>query len=155
MADDEATKSALLKASTPPSRELFRDLISANHILHYHRVLDAFGHISVRNPQNSETFFLSRNLAPALVAERADIAEYYVRDASPVDKDGPRGYLERFIHSEVYKMYKDVNSVIHSHNEAVLPFTIGSVPVSLLNPRCPGTDLIVASSSISHGWCDG
>lgn len=25
-------------------------LITANHILHYHDILDAYGHVSVRNP---------------------------------------------------------------------------------------------------------
>jgi ribulose-5-phosphate 4-epimerase/fuculose-1-phosphate aldolase len=122
-------RAALLKASTPPSNELFSALITANHILHHQKVLDAYGHISVRNPQNSATFFISRSLAPALVTCREDIAEYHVGDASPVSKEAPQGYAERFIHSELYKRYSDVNSVIHSHSEAVIPFSIGSVPV--------------------------
>jgi ribulose-5-phosphate 4-epimerase/fuculose-1-phosphate aldolase len=78
-------------------------------------VLDAYGHISVRNPQNPATFFLSRSLAPALVSSREDIEEYYVEDASPVNRDSAKGYAERFIHSELYKAYQDANSVIHSH----------------------------------------
>ena len=85
----------------------------------------------MRNPQNSATFFVSKSLAPALVSCREDIEEYYVEDASPVNKDAPKGYAERFIHSEVYKRYKDVNSVIHSHSEAVIPFSVSSVPVCI------------------------
>ena len=127
--DSNTTREALLKASTPPSKELFSTLITANHILHHHNVVDAYGHISVRNPQNPNTFFISKSLAPALIAAREDIEEYYVSDASPVNKDAPKGYQERFIHSEIYKRYKDVNSVVHAHNEAVLPFSIGSVPL--------------------------
>lgn len=127
MASD--SRAALLKASTPPSDELFSSLITANHILHQQKVLDAYGHISVRNPQNPATFFISRSLAPALVSSREDIEEYYVEDANPVNKDAPKGYVERFIHSELYKRYSDVNSVIHSHSEAVIPFSISSVPV--------------------------
>jgi ribulose-5-phosphate 4-epimerase/fuculose-1-phosphate aldolase len=123
------SRAALLKASTPPSDRLFSTLVSANHILHYNKVLDAYGHISVRNPQNPATFFISRSLAPALVASREDIEEYYVEDATPVNKDSPKGYAERFIHSELYKSYKDVNSVIHSHSEAVIPFSVSSVPL--------------------------
>jgi len=111
------SRAALLKASTPPSDKLFSTLVSGNHILHYNKVLDAYGHISVRNPQNPATFFISRSLAPALVSSREDIEEYYVEDATPVNKDSPKGYAERFIHSELYKSYKDVNSVIHSHSE--------------------------------------
>jgi ribulose-5-phosphate 4-epimerase/fuculose-1-phosphate aldolase len=127
MASD--SRAALLKASTPPSDELFSNLITANHILHHQKVLDAYGHISVRNPQNPATFFISRSLAPALVSCREDIEEYYVEDANPVNKEVPQGYVERFIHSELYKRYSDVNSVIHSHSEAVIPFSISSVPV--------------------------
>jgi len=123
------SRAALLKASTPPSDELFSSLITANHILHHQKVLDAYGHISVRNPQNPATFFISRSLAPALVSCREDIEEYYVDDANPVNKEAPKGYVERFIHSELYKRYSDVNSVIHSHSEAVIPFSISSVPV--------------------------
>ncbi|KXT04457.1 hypothetical protein AC579_625 [Pseudocercospora musae] len=127
MAED--TRDALLRASKPPSKALFSTLITANHILHCRNVVDAFGHISVRNPQDPNTFFLSRNLAPALVRSRSDIVEYRVEDSEPVDKDAPRGFAERFIHSEIYRKYKDVKSVIHAHNEAVLPFSIGSVPL--------------------------
>ena len=46
-----------------------------------------------------------------------------------VNPDAPKGYAERFIHSELYKKYKGVNSVVHAHNEAVLPFSISSVPL--------------------------
>lgn len=68
-------------------------------------------------------------MAPALVSDRKDIEEYRVSDASPVNPDAPKGYAERFIHSEIYKKYKGVNSVIHSHSEAVLPFSISSTPL--------------------------
>ncbi|EME77975.1 uncharacterized protein MYCFIDRAFT_33728 [Pseudocercospora fijiensis CIRAD86] len=127
MAED--IRGALLRASKPPTKELFSTLITANHILHHHNVVDAFGHISVRNPQNPNTFFLSRNLAPALVKSRSDIIEYRVEDSEPIDPEAPRGFAERFIHSEIYKKYQDVKSVIHAHNESVLPFSIGSVPL--------------------------
>ena len=123
------TRSALLRASQPPSRTLFSTLITANHILHHHSVVDAFGHISVRNPQNPGTFWISKSLAPALVSRREDLEEYHVEDASPVDEDAPKGYAERFIHSEIYKKYRGVHAVVHAHSESVLPFAIGSVPL--------------------------
>lgn len=123
------TREALLRASKPPSRELFSTLITANHVLDCHKVVDAYGHISVRNPQNPKTFFLSRSLAPALVCKREDIEEYHVDDASALNKDASKGYAERFIHSEIYKKYADVQSVVHAHNEAVIPYSIGSVPL--------------------------
>ena len=83
----------------------------------------------MRNPQNPSTFFISKSLAPALVSNRDDLEEYHVSDASPVDPKALKGYAERFIHSEIYKKYKDVQSVVHSHSEAVLPFSIGSTPL--------------------------
>ncbi|EMD00123.1 hypothetical protein BAUCODRAFT_64075 [Baudoinia panamericana UAMH 10762] len=127
MAEDSRT--ALARASKPMSKELFSTLITANHILHYHNVVDAYGHISVRNTQDTSTFFISKSLAPALVSSRDDIEEYRVSDASPVNPDAGRGYAERFIHSEIYKKYKGVQAVVHAHNEAVIPFSISSVPL--------------------------
>ncbi|TKA43677.1 hypothetical protein B0A54_05460 [Friedmanniomyces endolithicus] len=119
---DDQQRSALAKASKPANNEFFSTLIAANHILHYHNVVDAYGHISARNPQDDRTFFISKSLAPALVSNREDIEEYYVSDASPVNKDAPKGYAERFIHSEIYKQFKGVQAVIHGHAEVVLPF---------------------------------
>ncbi|KAF2481819.1 class II aldolase and Adducin N-terminal domain-containing protein [Neohortaea acidophila] len=130
--DDNTTRQALLRASKPPPNDLFATLITANHILHYHNVVDAYGHISVRSPQDPTTFYLSRSLAPALVSSRADIEHYNISDASPVSTDSstaPKGYVERFIHSEIYKKYPGVHSVVHSHAEAVLPFSISSTPL--------------------------
>ncbi|KAG9956464.1 hypothetical protein KCU98_g17418, partial [Aureobasidium melanogenum] len=61
---------------------VFNTLITGLHILHYNGVLDAYGHMSVRNPNNGSNFFMSRNLAPALVANSSDLVEYYVEDAA-------------------------------------------------------------------------
>ncbi|KAF2648656.1 hypothetical protein K491DRAFT_612366 [Lophiostoma macrostomum CBS 122681] len=98
-------------------------LITANHILHYHKVLDAMGHVSVRNPANNATFFIALQMAPAIVSGPEDIGEYLVADGSPVNGT-VGGYAERYIHSEVLKKFPDVNSVVHSHSEDVLPYTI-------------------------------
>ncbi|KAH0392207.1 hypothetical protein KCU89_g13705, partial [Aureobasidium melanogenum] len=68
---------------------VFNTLITGLHILHYNGVLDAYGHMSVRNPNNGSNFFMSRNLAPALVANSSDLVEYYVENAAPVDPNAP------------------------------------------------------------------
>ncbi len=104
-------------------------LITASHILHYHSVLDAYGHISVRNPGNASTFFLARTLAPALISSIEDINELNIDDASQRDPSRPRSFVERFIHSEIYKRFEDVNSVVHSHSPQVLPYTNTDVPL--------------------------
>ena len=111
----------------PKDPSPLKDLITANHILHNHHVLDAYGHISLRNPTNSHTFFLSHSVAPALISSPSDIVEYNVEDASPVQDGVSEGYLERCIHSEIFKKYPGVNSVVHSHSDAVLPYTISGV----------------------------
>lgn len=104
-------------------------LISANHILHYHSVCDAYGHISVRHPEDPSQFLMSADSAPALVSSPDDLVTYQVEDASAVDPDAPRGYIERYIHSEMYKRFPDVNSVIHAHAAEVLPYAISGVPM--------------------------
>jgi len=40
------------------------------------------------------------------------------------------GFLERFIHSEIYKAYPDVHATVHSHSLTVVPFSISSQPLS-------------------------
>ena len=66
-----------------------RDLITANHILHHYKVVDGYGHISMRNPQNPHTFFMSHSVAPALVSSPTDLVEYNIEDASPVKSVRP------------------------------------------------------------------
>jgi ribulose-5-phosphate 4-epimerase/fuculose-1-phosphate aldolase len=98
-------------------------LITANHVLHYHNVLDAMGHVSVRNPNNNATFFIALPQGPATVSGLSDIGEYLIMDGSAVNGT-VGGYAERYIHSEILKRYADVNAVVHSHAEDVLPYTV-------------------------------
>lgn len=113
----------------PVVQELFADLITASHILHFHNVLDGYGHVSCRNPYNPSTFFMARDLAPGLVKSRNDLVEYYVDNAEPVLPNAPKGFLERCIHSELLKRFPAMNSVVHSHSPETIPFGITSVPM--------------------------
>ncbi|KAF2097486.1 hypothetical protein NA57DRAFT_67003 [Rhizodiscina lignyota] len=99
-------------------------LIAANHVLDFNGVADAFGHISIRNPNNNATFFLSKNQAPALVSAAVDIIEYHVANGSSLDPNAAAGYAERFIHSETLKRFPDVNCVIHAHSQALVPYSL-------------------------------
>jgi ribulose-5-phosphate 4-epimerase/fuculose-1-phosphate aldolase len=103
------------------------DLVAANHILADQGVVDGFGHISVRHPSDPNRFLMSRSLAPALV-KAEDIMEFDL-DGKPVDQRGRAVFLERFIHSEIYKSRPDVKSVVHSHSPAVIPFGISQTPM--------------------------
>jgi ribulose-5-phosphate 4-epimerase/fuculose-1-phosphate aldolase len=74
---------------------------------------------------------MPRNMAPATISSAKDLVEYNVSDASAVNPDAPLGYIERFIHSEIYKKYPVINSVIHSHASAVIPYSIsGTIPAN-------------------------
>lgn len=110
------------KSAGPISREQMEDLVASSLILAQHGVLDAFGHVSIRHPADPNRYLLSRNLAPELVTS-ADIVEYDL-DSEPVDADAPRGFLERYIHGEIYKSRPDVHSVIHTHSPSVVPFGV-------------------------------
>ncbi|KAH6724368.1 class II aldolase and Adducin N-terminal domain-containing protein [Leptodontidium sp. MPI-SDFR-AT-0119] len=104
-------------------------LVLANNILHYHNVVDAYGHVSLRHPEKPDVFIMSGDKAPALVSSQSDLIPYYVSNASAVDPSSKKGYQERFIHSEIYKRFPHINSVVHCHSDAVLPYTMSGVPM--------------------------
>jgi ribulose-5-phosphate 4-epimerase/fuculose-1-phosphate aldolase len=108
--------------ATAPAPELVRELAIANRILFQQGVLDAFGHVSVRHDKRPDRFLLARNMAPGLVTE-ADIIEFDM-DGEPLTANGRSVYLERFIHSELYRLRPDVVAVVHSHSPSVVPFGI-------------------------------
>lgn len=108
-----------------PDEMALAELVDANHILFRQGVVDAYGHVSLRDPSRPDRFWLSRSRAPALVT-RDDLMCFDLDAASPGDDRRP--YLERFIHSEIYRARPDVASVIHSHSPAVVPFGIVDVP---------------------------
>jgi ribulose-5-phosphate 4-epimerase/fuculose-1-phosphate aldolase len=103
-------------------RDIIDDLVTANHILYNEGVVDGFGHVSVRHPQRPDRFLLSRGIAPGNV-QAQDIMEFDL-DGNAVDARGRKPYLERFIHSEVYRARADVQSVVHNHSPAVIPFGV-------------------------------
>jgi ribulose-5-phosphate 4-epimerase/fuculose-1-phosphate aldolase len=107
--------------------DVIENLVAANRILVAEGVLDAYGHVSARHPDDPDRYLLSRALAPDLVTA-ADIIEYDL-DSNPFDPQARTSYLERFIHGEIYKVRPDINAVIHSHSPAVIPFGITQTPM--------------------------
>jgi ribulose-5-phosphate 4-epimerase/fuculose-1-phosphate aldolase len=107
--------------------ELRRDLATAYRIVANEGILDAFGHISVRHPDNPKRYFLSRSRAPALV-QPEDILEYDL-NSNPVVPPTTQPYLERVIHGEIFKARPDVNAVCHHHAPSIMPFAISGVPL--------------------------
>jgi ribulose-5-phosphate 4-epimerase/fuculose-1-phosphate aldolase len=141
-----------------------RELVDANHILFDQGVVDGFGHVSMRHPVRPNHFLLARSMAPALVTE-TDVLEFDP-DGASTEAGGPAVYLERFIHSEIYRTRPDVVSVVHSHSPAVVPFSV--VSGTKLRPIChmcgflgaaapvfeirdvagPGSDLLIRDSRL-------
>jgi ribulose-5-phosphate 4-epimerase/fuculose-1-phosphate aldolase len=102
------------------------ELVAANRILAHENVLDAFGHVSIRDPENPQQYLLSRSRSPALV-RREDIMTFKLNGTAV--GDDRLAYNERFIHGALYEARPEINAVIHSHAEDVLPFTL--TPVAL------------------------
>ena len=111
----------------PDLASLIRDLVVANRILARENVVDAYGHVSVRHPDDPRRFLLATSIAPEMV-EEAHIIEFNP-DGAPVHGDGRPLYHERFIHAGIYEARPDVQAVVHAHAEDVLPFSISAMPL--------------------------
>ena len=103
------------------------ELTLANRILANEGVVDAYGHVSMRNPDAPGHFYLSCSKSPMLV-EPADILEFDA-EGEAVSPGGRALYLERFIHAAIYAARPDVHAVVHAHAEDVLPFGITTTPL--------------------------
>lgn len=118
---------AATSADASSGRSVIDDLVLANRVLASRElgILDAFGHVSVRNPANPSHYFISRYISAGVVTAN-DIIENDL-DSKPVG--GPRSdeYQEVFMHGEIYKARPDVMAVLHAHTPAIVAFTESSV----------------------------
>lgn len=110
-------------ASVPDS--VRREVALGNRVLANEGVLDAFGHVSMRHPDNPNRYFLSRSRSPELV-EPGDVLEYDL-DSNPVKPAKVGLYSERVIHGEIYKARPDVMAVAHHHSPAMMPYCVSGV----------------------------
>ena len=149
------------RSAGPVADALLYDLAAASRILADQNVFDAAGHFSARHPAAADRFLMSRSLAPALVTA-ADIMEFDLKGAA-CDPQGRNGFLERFIHSEIYRARPDVMAVAHGHSASVIPFGLtgtpmratyhnaaflaAGVPVFDIAEKFGMTDIVVNSSS--------
>ena len=105
-----------------------RMLVLANRILSNEGVVDAYGHVSIRNPEDPNTFLIARAISPIFVT---------MDDVLIVDFEGTtvggdltqRAFSERFIHCGIYKARPDVNSIMHGHPFEVIPFASTNIPL--------------------------
>ena len=142
------------------------ELATANRILFQHGVVDAFGHVSARDPERPDHYLLARNMAPGQVT--SDDVMRFGPDHAPVGDDR-RPYLERFIHGEIYRARPEVHAVVHSHSPAVIPFGItagaklrpvfhmcgflgagGAAHFEIRDARGDGTDLLIRDQGLGE-----
>jgi ribulose-5-phosphate 4-epimerase/fuculose-1-phosphate aldolase len=113
---------------------LLEELVTANRILAREGVVDSFGHVSVRHPDNPQRFLLSRARAPDCI-ERDDIIEFNL-EGEPIDAGQRKPYLERFIHGGLYEARPDVHAVVHNHSPSTIPFGVTGRPMRPLLHLC-------------------
>ena len=140
------------------------ELVIANRVVAHLKLVDSFGHVTVRNPENPQRFFMSRSRAPSLVT-KDDILEFDL-DSNPVDLRGLRPYAERFIHGCLYRARPDVMAVCHNHAHELLPMAVTKtvmrpaihsaavigreVPVWDIRDQFGDTDMLVTSNEMGN-----
>ena len=105
-------------------------------------MVDGFGHVSIRDPNDPNKFYLARSMAPELVTS-ADVLEHDL-DGNSTAPASTKLYLERFIHAEIYRARPDVNAIVHCHAPSLIPFAATGIPLkplyhmsSFLGPGVP------------------
>jgi HCOMODA/2-hydroxy-3-carboxy-muconic semialdehyde decarboxylase len=129
-------------ADADPHAKVIADVVLANHILADQGVVDGFGHVSIRDPNDPNKFLMARSMAPELVTA-ADVLEHDL-DGNTTAPATTKLYLERFIHAEIYRARPDVMSIVHCHSPSLIPFAASSIALkpiyhmsSFLGPGVP------------------
>jgi ribulose-5-phosphate 4-epimerase/fuculose-1-phosphate aldolase len=146
------------------SKGLIEDLVAASRILAQYEVLDAYGHVSARSDKRPDRFIMSRAVAPALV-NAADLMELDV-DSEALPGDKRKGFIERYIHGEIYRARPEVMAVVHSHSPSSIPFGVtrtrlrpiyhmgaflwSGTPVFDIRKTRPENDLLIRDRSLGE-----
>jgi ribulose-5-phosphate 4-epimerase/fuculose-1-phosphate aldolase len=105
---------------TDPDAAIARDLVLANRILASDElgILDAFGHVSIRNPRNANSYFVAPGVAAGAVTAR-DVIQ---RDVTKPGNDSQGLSID----DEIYKARPDVMAVLYARTPEVVAFSEGS-----------------------------
>jgi ribulose-5-phosphate 4-epimerase/fuculose-1-phosphate aldolase len=106
---------------------LLRDLVIANRILAREGILDGFGHVSFRHPEDSGNFVIARSLGPELVTE-LDLQRFTL-EGEQIAGNRQKAYSERAIHGGIYRARPDVQAVCHHHSPSTIPFGVTGLPL--------------------------
>ena len=101
--------------------------VLGNRMLAMAHILDAFGHVSVRNPERPDTFYISWATSPEFVT--VDDLQLCDFDGNVLENADRRAYGERILHARIFKARPDVNAVCHGHPSSLLPFLCTDIPL--------------------------
>ncbi len=133
-------------------KDCLRELVIANRILAREGVVDAFGHVSIRHPDNPNRYLLSRSRSPELITVD-DIMEFEL-DGEAVDLQERTPYGERMIHGAIYEVRPEVNAVIHNHAQETIPFGVTGTPLRPIGHTCAPIGLNIPVWDIADKFGD-
>jgi HCOMODA/2-hydroxy-3-carboxy-muconic semialdehyde decarboxylase len=120
-------KAIMSLSGGPVDRAVLEDLAAASRILADQGVFDAAGHVSMRHPGHGGRFLMSRSLAPQSITAD-DIMEFDL-DCNAIEPRGRNGFIERYLHGEIFKARPDVMAIAHSHSPSTIAFGLSNVPM--------------------------
>lgn len=124
---DTASRLSAASARLGVPAQVIQNLVIANRILAHEGILDAYGHVSMRDPRNPNRYLIARSVAAEFVTA-ADIVAYDL-DSNPAQANAPQGFIERYIHGQIYKARPDVMAIVHTHSASVVPYSVTNVPL--------------------------
>jgi len=125
-----AFRRGIYNSKPKTAREAVEQLVWANRILSNESIFDYLGHVSVRNPENPDSFFISRGISPETVTTE-DILEVD-QEGTVITRTEWKPYSERMIHGAIYKVRPDVRSVVHAHPIDLVTISVSEVPVRMV-----------------------
>ncbi|KAL8342735.1 hypothetical protein RB598_004206 [Gaeumannomyces tritici] len=132
-APKQAAISVISTTSNQEQRELLSSFITANHVLAQRGLLGGCGHVSIRNPEDPGTFIMAGAKPASLVRGQHDMVVLPIgHDGGDEDEEGdgtaaPRS--ESFIHSEIYRRFPGVQSVVHAPSGPVVALAAAGRPL--------------------------
>jgi ribulose-5-phosphate 4-epimerase/fuculose-1-phosphate aldolase len=111
-----------------------KELREATRILVGEGIIDGFGHVSARHPEQPDRYFMLLGNVDEPTAD--DRVMELDADSNPVGASNARPSIERFIHGEIYRQRPDVLAVVHTHAPPLIPFGVSDAPLRPLYHMC-------------------
>ncbi|KAL8288521.1 hypothetical protein RB597_000577 [Gaeumannomyces tritici] len=149
----QAAISVISTTSNQEQRELLSSFITANHVSAQRGLLGGCGHVSIRNPEDPGTFIMAGAKPASPVRGQHDMVVLPIgHDGGDEDEEGdgttaPRS--ESFIHSEIYRRFPGVQSVVHAPSGPVVALAAAGRP---LRPIWHAAGFLGESAPVFDAW---